>query len=195
MNEQVAVLEIFMDQNAVTKILQEAETGELASEKLLPIVYAELRRLAAAQMAHETPGQTLQPTALVHEAYMRLIGNQEVRWESRAHFFGAAARAMRQILINRANRKKAVKHGGEKKRLKFDESLVVDDSQNDQMLALDAALERLEKIDERKGQIVMLRYFAGLSIDETARALDISPATVKREWQFARTWLHKEMNK
>ena len=184
-----------MDQNSVTQILQEAETGELASEKLLPIVYEELRRLAVAQMAQETPGQTLQPTALVHEAYLRLVGNEDVHWQNRGHFFAAAARSMRQILINRAKQKKAVKHGGGKKRVEFEGALLADDPECERILALDEALDRLEQIDPRKAKIVMFRFFAGLSIDETAKTLEISPATVKREWQFARTWLHKEMNK
>ena len=183
-----------MDQNSVTKILQD-DDGEIASEELLPIVYQELRRLAAAQMAQETPGQTLQPTALVHEAYMRLVGDEDIRWQNRGHFFAAAARSMRQILINRANQKKAVKHGGGKKRVELEGALLADDPESDRILALDEALNRLEEIDQRKAQIVMMRFFAGLSIDETAKALEISPATVKREWQFARTWLHKEMNK
>ncbi len=183
-----------MDQNSVTRILQD-DSGEIASEKLLPIVYEELRRLAAAQMAQESSGQTLQPTALVHEAYLRLVGDEEIRWQNRGHFFAAAARSMRQILINRAKKKQTAKHGGGKKRVPLEESLVAEDPQPERMLALDEALQRLEQFDERKGKIVMLRYFAGLSIDETAKALEISPATVKREWQFARTWLHKEMNK
>lgn len=183
-----------MDQKSVTRILQD-DDGEIATEKLLPIVYAELRKLATAQMARETPGQTLQPTALVHEVYLRLVGDEDIRWENRGHFFAAAARSMRQILINRANRKKAVRHGGPRKRLELHDAVLVEEQQPERMLALDDALQRLEQIDERKGQIVMLRYFAGLSIEDTAKVLEVSPATVKREWQFARTWLHNEMNK
>ncbi|MCA9128779.1 MAG: sigma-70 family RNA polymerase sigma factor [Planctomycetales bacterium] len=183
-----------MDQNSITKILQE-DQDEIASEKLLPIVYQELRKLATSQMAHETPGQTLQPTALVHEAYLRLVGNEEIRWRNRGHFFAAAARSMRQILINRANQKKAFKHGGGKKRVELEGAILTDDPECDRIVALDEALDRLEQIDQRKAKIVMFRFFAGLSIDDTAKALEISPATVKREWQFARTWLHKEMKK
>lgn len=182
-----------MDQNSVTKILQE-EDGPVASEKLLPIVYEELRKLAAAQMARETPGNTLQPTALVHEAYLRLIGDEDIRWENRAHFFASAARSMRQILINRAVQKKTEKHGGKVARRDLDDAFIAQEPPPERMLALDEALQRLEKRDERKGKIVMLRYFAGLSIEETAKALELSPATVKREWQFARTWLYREMN-
>jgi RNA polymerase sigma factor (TIGR02999 family) len=181
-------------QKTITRLLQENDRSG-SSDELLPIVYEELRKLAAAQMAQEMPGQTLQPTALVHEAYLRLVGDEELQWQNRGHFFAAAARSMRQILINRAVRKRAVKHGGGRQRLELEEALVAKDPQPDRILALDEALQRLEQLDERKGKIVMLRYFAGLSIDETAKALEISPATVKREWQFARTWLHREMNK
>ncbi|MEM7316019.1 MAG: sigma-70 family RNA polymerase sigma factor [Planctomycetota bacterium] len=178
----------------VTQILQNADKADCVSDELLPLVYDELRRIASAQMAMEKPGQTIQPTALVHEAYMRLIGSTPLRWDSRAHFFGAAARSMRQILINRANRKKAVKHGGEVNRVDIDHAILVDEPEPEKMLALDVALEKLERIDPRKGQIVMLRYFAGLSVEDTAKAMDISVATVKRDWQFARTWLHREMS-
>lgn len=179
----------------VSRILRAAEPGAAVSEELLPLVYEELRRLAAAHMAREKPGQTLQPTALVHEAYMRLIGSQEMRWDSRGHFFAAAARSMRQILINRANRKKAEKHGGKLVRRDLDDEFFVDEPPPERLIALDAALKKLENIDPRKGQIVMLRYFAGLSIEETAQSLNLSPASVKRDWQFARTWLHREMSR
>ena len=144
-------------------------------------------------MLAENPGQTLQPTALVHEAYVRLIGGTELKWESRAHFFGAAARSMRQILINRAKRKKAEKHGGDFVRRDLDDKFLEHEPDPDRMLALDVALEKLEAIDERKSKIVMLRYFAGLSLEDTANATGLSLATVKRDWQFARTWLHREM--
>lgn len=179
----------------VTRILRDAESGSAVSDELLPLVYEELRKLATAQMAREKPGHTLQPTALVHEVYMRMIGSADMRWDSRGHFFAAAARSMRQILINRANRKKAEKHGGKLKRRDLDDAFFVEEPPPERMIALDAALVQLEKIDPRKGQIVMLRYFAGLSIEETARSLNLSPASVKRDWQFARTWLHREMTK
>lgn len=180
--------------NDVTTLLLNAESGVAISDELLPLVYDELRNLAAAHMAKELPGQTLQPTALVHEAYMRLVGNTEVQWDSRGHFFGAAARSMRQILINRANKKKTEKHGGKLIRRDLDDAFLADEPPPERLLALDAALIKLEKIDARKGQIVMLRYFAGLSIEETAKSLETSVATVKRDWQFARTWLHREMS-
>ncbi|MEM6472783.1 MAG: sigma-70 family RNA polymerase sigma factor [Planctomycetota bacterium] len=165
------------------------------SEELLPLVYDELKRLASQQMAQEKPGQTLQPTALVHEAYLRLVGNPDLKWDSRGHFFAAAARSMRQILINRANRKKAVKHGGDRQRIDLEDFSFLEEPEPERMLALDAALQELERIDARKGEIVNLRYFAGLSVEETASALGLSPATVKRDWQFARTWLHREMSR
>ncbi|QDV47317.1 RNA polymerase sigma factor [Stieleria neptunia] len=183
------------DKDEITLLLQSDRDGEALSEKLFPLIYGELRRMAAAQMAREKPGQTLQPTALVHEAYLRLVGDSEVRWQNRAHFFSAAARSMRQILVNRAVKKKAQKHGGDLQRLPFDEAFFSDEPPPDQLLALDEALHRLEAIDTRKGQVVMMRYFGGLSIEETATALGMSAATVKREWQFSRSWLYREMTR
>ncbi|MEP3480193.1 MAG: sigma-70 family RNA polymerase sigma factor [Fuerstiella sp.] len=177
----------------VTRILLNADSDAELSDELLPLVYDELRRLASAQMAKESPGQTLQPTALVHEAYVRLLGNTEVRWDGRGHFFAAAARSMRQILINRANKKQTEKHGGQFVRRDIDDAFLADEPAPERMLALDTALQKLEAIDPRKGRIVMLRYFAGLSIEETAKSIGTSVATVKREWKFARTWLHREM--
>lgn len=181
----------------ITQLLSDAEAQDAAtfSDELLPLVYEELKRLASQQMAHEKPGQTLQPTALVHEAYLRLVGNPDLTWDSRGHFFAAAARSMRQILINRANRKKAIKHGGDRKRVDLEDFAFLEEPEPDRMLALDSALKELERIDARKGEIVNLRYFAGLSVEETATALNLSAATVKRDWQFARTWLHREMTR
>lgn len=182
------------EQHTITQLLQ--RPGEPANtDELLHVVYEELRRLAASQLARESSGQTLQPTALVHEAYLRLVGDADLQWDNRGHFFAAAARSMRQILINRALQKKAVKHGGELRRVELVEPTAETEMDPDRFLALNEALERLESQDSRKSQIVMLRYFAGLSIDETAQSLGISPATVKREWQFARTWLYKEMSR
>ena len=155
---------------------------------------AELRKLAAARMNHESQGQTLQPTALVHEAYLRLVGDDNVKWENRAHFFGAAARSIRQILINRAKQKKTEKHGGQHARIELDEALLGGQCPSDQILALDSALEKLESIDERKSQIVMLRYFAGLSEQEAADVLSLSRATASRWWAFARAWLYERMH-
>lgn len=180
----------------ITQLLGDTERSSSAlADELLPLVYAELKRLAGQQMAQEKPGQTLQPTALVHEAYLRLVGNPDLKWESRGHFFAAAARSMRQILINRANKKKAIKHGGGRNREELQDIPCLDEPEPSRMLAIDDALKKLEQLDPRKGEIVNLRYFAGLSIEETAQALDLSPATVKRDWQFARTWLHREIQR
>ncbi|MCA9149931.1 MAG: sigma-70 family RNA polymerase sigma factor [Planctomycetales bacterium] len=181
-------------QGLITQILSRPDGDSRVAEELFPLVYQELRNLAAARIAKEAPGQTLQATALVHEAYIRLV-DADVKWDSRRHFFAAAARSMRQILINRAIRKQAKKHGGDRDRQEFDEAIFASEPPPQQVLALNAALERLEALDERKGQVVMLRYFAGLSIEDTAAAMGLSPATIKREWQFARTWLHREMTK
>ncbi|HEY3242563.1 MAG TPA: ECF-type sigma factor [Phycisphaerae bacterium] len=168
------------------------------SERLLPLVYAELRRLAAARLAKLPPGQTLQPTALVHDAYLRLVGGGPVTWQGRGHFFGAAAIAMRDILVEQARRKGRIKRGGGRKRIELDEELSADDLREGapgapgalDVIALDTALQRLGAQDPRKREIVMLRYFAGMSIEETAEALGISPATVKREWNYAKAWLY-----
>ncbi len=170
-----------------------------AAEDLLPLVYDELRKLAAARMAHEPragAGQTLQPTALVHEAYMRLLGQTgaEVRWQGRGHFFGAAAIAMRRILVERARARNAAKRGGGAKRVALDADQLADEPEGEELLALDDALHALEKADPRKHQVVMLRYFAGLSVEDTAAALDLSPATVKNDWAFARAWLRRHIN-
>lgn len=181
-------------QNQVTMILQRADGIDAAvSDQLLPLVYDELRKLAAAKLAKETPGQTLQPTALVHEAYLRLVGDVEVRWKNRGHFFGAAARSMRQILVNRAIKKRTPKHGGNRRREVLDEQLLAVEPPADRLLALDEALKKLESRDARLGKIVMLRYFAGLSIEDTAKAIELSTATVSRDWQFARAWLAREI--
>ena len=176
----------------VTQILQQPLPDQASRQRLLALVYEELRRMAESQMSREKAGQSIQPTELVHEAYLRLVGASNLRWENRAHFFGAAARSMRQILINRAQRRAAAKHGGDRKRVELDPDFA-GEPEPEIMLSLDVALEQLEKHDSRKSEIVMLRYFAGLSIQDTAQALGISPATVKREWQFARSWLYKEI--
>lgn len=178
----------------VTLILKGAAADQAVPDGLLPLVYDELRQIARAQMANESPGQTLQPTALVHEAYLRLVGGTNVGWDSRAHFFAAAARSMRQILINRANQKLTEKHGGKLARQDLNDQLVAGEMRPSRVLALDDALNRLEQIDDRKARIVMLRYFAGLSIQDTAKSMNLSVATVKREWQFSKAWLAREMN-
>jgi RNA polymerase sigma factor (TIGR02999 family) len=187
----------------VTQLINLASGGDSrAAEELLPLVYDELRRLARARMAGEPAGgagQTLQPTALVHEAYMRLLGPQgeQLRWDGRAHFFGAAARAMRRILVERARSRKRLKRGGGAGRVPLDENAVAasTDDAGDDLLALESALDKLEALDRRKAEVVMLRYYAGLSIEQTAAALDVSPATVKNDWTFARAWLNREMTR
>ncbi len=183
-------------QEHVTRILAASRPVDpSAAEELLPLVYDQLRDLAHKRMAKEPAGQTLEPTALVHEAYLRLVGDQDVRWENRAHFFAAAAIAMRRILVERARKYAAAKHGGGRRRVTLDEAQIGIESQPDDLIALDQALIRLEAIDERKNRIVMLRYFAGLSIKETAKALALSPTTVKDEWSFAKAWLLKEIGR
>ena len=183
----------------LTRILEAVERGEAdAARDLLPVVYSELRRLAAQRLTLESPGQTLQPTALVHEAYLRLVGTQDVaRWQGRAHFFAAAAEAMRRILIDNARRKKAGKHGGGRVRVDLDNSLaaVASPAESDELLALDEALQKLEREDKTKADLVKLHYFTGLSLDETADALAMSRATAYRYWAYARAWLHHEVRR
>jgi RNA polymerase sigma factor (TIGR02999 family) len=166
-----------------------------ALESLMPLVYAELRRLAAHYLRGERPGQTLQPTALVHEAYFKLLKDRPERWQNRAHFCAIAAHAMRQILIERARARDALKRGGGQPRVTFDEGLNAAAPENAiDMVALDAALDRLAALDAGQARIVELRFFGGLSIEETAEAMGISPATVKRHWAVARAWLAKELD-
>ena len=178
----------------VTQMLAAASAGDpKASAELLPVVYEELRRLARGQMKKEVVGQTLQPTALVHEAYMRLVGGADVKWQNRGHFFGAAAQAMRRILVERARHRGRLKHGGGRARVELGDQAMSSEPPATDLLALDEALAKLEARDKRKADVVMLRYFAGLSIEETAAALDVSPATVKNEWTFARAWLFRAL--
>ena len=186
--------------NAVSIMLQAASAGDRdAAEKLLPLVYEELRALAASRLARTPPGNTLQATALVNEAYLRLVGEkpgQDPGWDSRAHFFGAAARAMRDILVEQARRKAGPKAGGGRKRLDaegIDLAAPSIAAPEPDMLALDAALNKLEREDPRKAEVVMLKYFAGLSHEQIAAALGCSLPTVARDWRFARTWLQDEM--
>ena len=162
-------------------------------EALMPAVYAELRRLAAHYLRGERPGQTLQPTALVHEAYLKLQKDRPERWQNRAHFCAIAAHAMRQVLIERARARDALKRGGGAPRVTFDEGLPASAQPDFDMVALDAALERLAQLDAGQARIVELRFFGGLSIDETADAMHVSPATVKRHWALARAWLAREL--
>ena len=163
-------------------------------DALLPVVYEELRRLAAAYLRRERPGQTLQPTALVHEAYLRLMKDRPDRWQNRAHFCAIAAHSMRQILIERARARGAQKRGGAQPRVTLDEGLVAGQpSSTVDLVALDQALERLEAVDPEQARLVELRFFGGLTIEETAEAMNISPATVKRHWTVARAWLAREL--
>jgi RNA polymerase sigma factor (TIGR02999 family) len=161
--------------------------------ELLPVVYAELRRLAVALSGRLPPGQTLQPTALVHEAYLRLVGDADPGWHGRRHFFGAAARAMRNILVEQARRKGAHKHGGGSRRVELAEGLAVIEPPADNLLAVDEAIQKLQAEKPHLAEIAMLRYFAGLSADETAAVLGMSPSTLAREWRFARAWLVRQL--
>lgn len=174
----------------VTRILDAAAAGDpKAAAELLPLVYDELRKLAAARLADEKPGQTLQATALVHEAYLRLVGGQPQDWNGRGHFFAAAAEAMRRILVETARRKGRVRYGGGRRRLDLDRLSVADDVQDEDLLALDDALARLEAEEPDAAAVVKLRYFAGLTAEQAAGVLDISKRTADRHWAYARAWL------
>ena len=181
----------------VTRILSAIEQGDPhAAAQLLPLVYDELRKLAAQKMAQEAPGQTFQATALVHEAYLRLVDVEEAQhWNSRGHFFAAAAEAMRRILIEQARRKRRPKHGGDRRRIDLDDALSVAEAPCDDLLALDEALSRLEATDPLAAQVVKLRFFTGLSMPETAEALGLSLRSAERNWTYARTWLHRELSR
>jgi len=181
----------------VTRILSAVEQGDPhAAEQLLPVVYDELRKLAAQKLAHEAPGQTLQATALVHEAYLRLVDVDKAQhWNSRGHFFAAAAEAMRRILVDQARRKQADKHGRGRVRLELSEDLAAPEAQGDDLVALDEALTRLERHDPGAAGLVKLRYFAGLSHQEAAEALGISRGAADRLWALARAWLFRQLSK
>jgi RNA polymerase sigma factor (TIGR02999 family) len=181
----------------VTRLLDAAAAGDRkAAADLLPLVYDELRKLAAARMAAEAPDQTLQPTALVHEAYLRLVGpGDDSRWEGRGHFFAAAAEAMRRILVDTARRKNRLKRGGDQVRRDVDEVEVAAPSPREDLLALDEALERLTAMDQSAAELVKLRYFAGLSLPEAAQVMKISPRSADRLWAYARAWLHQELRR
>ncbi len=181
----------------LTQILLSAQNGApRAAEQLLPLVYEELRKLAAAKLARERPGQTLQPTALVHEAWLRVSGPDQPTWNGRGHFFGAAAEAMRRILIDQARRKLRPRHGGDLSRVDADTpglDLIAPSAADEELLAVHETLDRLATLDARKAELVKLRYFAGLTLEETADALGISVPTAKRDWAYARVWLHREI--
>jgi RNA polymerase sigma factor (TIGR02999 family) len=176
----------------LTRILSAIDQGEPhAAEQLLPLVYDELRRLAAQRLAQEKPGQTLDATALVHEAYLRLVDVEEAQhWDSRGHFFAAAAEAMRRILIEQARRKQRPKHGGGRSRISLDQALSLGDAPDDDLLALDEALEKLACAEPDKAKLVKLHYFAGLSLQEAGKVLNLSHRTAKRYWAYARAWLY-----
>ena len=178
----------------MASLVDRARAGdEQALASLLPVVYDELRRVAAAYLRRERPGATLQPTALVHEAYVRLFQDARLSWSTRAHFIGIAARSMRQILIERARARQAVKRGGGRVRVTLDPGAIPAPGDTLDLEALDDALTRLSAFDADLARIVDLRFFGGLSVDETAEALGVSPATVKRRWSLARAWLHREL--
>ncbi len=182
-------------QHLVTQLLASAQSGQAqATNDLFPIVYDELRSIAGHFLADESKAQTLQATALVHEAYLRLIGPNQPPWENRAHFFGAAAKAIRRILTDHARARTALKRGSGAKPIPLDESLAISTDSPESLLRLDETLEKLAKLDAHKARVVELRFFAGLSVEQTALALGVSPSTIARDWQFARVWLHKEIS-
>lgn len=188
--------------NEVTRILNAVEQGDPhAAEQLLPLVYEELRKFAAQKLAQEKPGQTLQATALVHEAYLRLVGSQAANtkhqareWDSRGHFFSAAAEAMRRILVESARRKDSIKRGGGQVRADFDEQQIIAPEIQEDLVALDEALTKLAAVDKMAADVVQLRYFAGLALPETASVLGVSPRTAGRLWAYARAWLRQEID-
>jgi RNA polymerase sigma factor (TIGR02999 family) len=178
----------------VTVLLTEITKGNKdAASRLVPLVYQELRQLAASYMRHERSDHTLQPTALVHEAYLKLVQQRSVDWQSRAHFLGVAAQVMRRILVDHARGHLRGKRGGGQYHVPIDESLVFTPEKSEEIVKLDQSLERLSKIDPRQGKIVELRFFGGLTVEQTAELLGISPKTVKREWSMAKAWLHGDL--
>lgn len=189
----MAVRKIMTD---VTRILNAIEQGDSrAVDKLLPAVYDELRHLAAWKLSQEPPGQTLQATALVHEAYIRLVGIEAQNWKGRTHFFSAAAEAMRRILIENARRKQRLKHGGGRQRVGFEDATMAIEEPSENLIALDEALAKLESTDKVKSELVKLRYFAGLTLEQAAELLGISTTTAKRYWAYAKAWLYREISK
>ena len=178
----------------VTRLLQAWNDGQPgALDSLMPIVYGELHRLAKASLRRERPDHTLQATALVNEAYVRLVGQTRMRWQNRAQFFGTAAQFMRRILVDHARDRLSAKRGAGAPRIELDEAILATQERGIDLLALDAALERLELLDARQGRLVVLRFFGGLTIEEAAEVLEVSPATAKREWVTARMWLRREL--
>ena len=184
------------DQAQLTRLLEQVNSGgDGALEQLMPAVYSELRRQAARYLRRERRNHTLQPTALVNEAFIKLIDQRNVRWQNRAHFFGVAAQAMRRIVVDHARARHRVKRGGVQHAVTLDEAMIAGEARSIDVLALDEALTRLAAIDERQARIVELRYFAELGVEETAEVMGLSPATIKREWSMARAWLQAELTK
>lgn len=182
--------------NDVTHLLNHSRSPEaLAANELLSLVYDELRRLAAAKMASESPGQTLQPTALVHEAWLRLTSDDQRKWNDRTHFFAAAAESMRRILVDNARRKRAVRHGGQQQRVEMPELASAVAETDDKVLAVNEAFERFAAIHPSRAELVKLRYFVGMTLEQAAEALGLSERTAKRHWAFARAWLHEEIER
>jgi RNA polymerase sigma factor (TIGR02999 family) len=184
------------EQNSdISRLIEDLQNGHTqAADELLPLVYAELRRLARARLAREKHGAEHQPTSLVHDAYIRLIGDHAMQWEGRAHFFGAAAEAMRRILIEQARQRARLRHGAGRKPVTLDDNAARIEAPDEQMIAIDTALEQLQKLDRSMSDVVKLRYFAGLTVEETAAALEISPRSVNRLWSAARAWLHRAIS-
>jgi RNA polymerase sigma factor (TIGR02999 family) len=180
----------------VTQLLIEWSNGDQAAlEKLMPLVHGELREMAKRHMARQRGGHTLQTTALINEAFLKLVGQQEKHWQNRSHFFGVAARAMRCILVDYARSKQYAKRGAGARQVSLDEALTVSEERAAELVALDDALEELAKVDPRKCRVVELRYFGGLSVEETAEALKVSAVTVMRDWSMAKAWLHRELSR
>ena len=180
----------------LTQLLTDWSNGDAqALEKLIPLVYRDLHRLAERYLRSESPSHTLQSTALVHEAYLRLIDQRNTRWQNRAHFFGISAQLIRRILVDHARARKAGKRGGDAAKIQIDESVAAPEQQNLDLVVLDDCLRALAEIDPQQARVVELRYFAGLTVEETAEVMRVSPTTVKREWRLARAWLHREIAK
>jgi len=181
--------------NVTLLLAQLREGNQDAANQLIPLIYAELRRMAGAYMQRERPGLTLQPTALVHEAYMRLVDGQQGPWQNRAHFFAIAAHTMRQVLVDHARRRQAGKRGGAgARKVAMDVDLLIAPDRLEDIIAIDEALERLAAIDPRQSRLIELRFFVGLNVEEVAEVMGISPITVKREWRSAKAWLHRELD-
>ncbi len=184
-----------MPSEKVTQLLHQVAGGNRAAvDELTPLVYQELKRIAGGQLKGERPGHTLQATALVHEAYLKLIDQREVSWQGRAHFFGVAAQLMRRILLDYAKSRGRLKRGGDVHKTSLDEALVVAEDRASDLVMIDEALTRMEQLDPRQAKVVEMRFFGGLSVEETAEAMGISAPTVKREWAMARAWLHRELS-